>query len=274
MVTQRQAKDYYLEMYRIGTIYVWGFNSGTTIDEISIKKAYKEYGSKRYDWTYYSDKLKEGEGKNGSDCSGLHYPLSGHDMTAQSYYDKAPVKGTMDNLPKDKVVLLFRGDSTKSIVHTGAYLGNGMVVHAKNSKENTVYESVDRHPWKYWAMPDWINYEHPDYKKYTYNDFINDVMTILGVKTVQRAFGLAPTISTTVNRKHPLVTPLERYMTALGYYTGTIEADEQKTPVYGNGMKKAVIQYQREIVKNSEKNCDGIITKGQRTWRTLLFNGE
>lgn len=77
------------------------------------------------------------------------------------------------------------------------------------------------------------------------------------------------TVSTSKNRSHAIVTPLERYMQALGYYTGTIEADRGKQPVFGNGMKKAVVLYQTHVVKASEKYRDGELTAGASTWKTL-----
>lgn len=285
MVTESEAKKYYKELYDIGSIYVWGFNSGTIITEESIAKAYKDYGSDQYNKTYYANKLKEGKGKNGSDCSGAHYPLSGYDTTAQGYYDKCVEKGKISTLPDDEVVLLFKGTETvyidqntgKSttklkIHHTGAYLGDGMCVHMKSSKSNCVYEKVGNHGWTHWGKPSWIKYSEPDPSlKYTHDDFLRDVMTILDVKTPEAAFEKTVTISTTINSRNALVTPLERYMKALGYYKGEIEADLRKTPIYGNGMKKAIIKYQTEIVRNTPQNCDGIITKKQKTWKTLIF---
>ena len=288
MVTQEQAKKYYKELYDIGSIYVWGFNSGTIITKGSIDRAYKEYHSERYDRKYYNDKLKEGEGKNGSDCSGAHFPLSGYDTTAQGYYDKCEIKGKISTLPKNEVVILFKGTekvvidektgkrTTKlSINHTGAYLGDGMCVHMKSSKANCVYESVNNHGWTHWGKPKWIDYSSPDPDPgYTHKDFVKDVETILDAKTPAEAFEKTITISVNINSRNALVTPLERYMKALGYYNGEIEADHRKTPIYGSGMKKAIMKYQREIVKSTGGDVDGIITKKQKTWRSLLFGGE
>lgn len=78
------------------------------------------------------------------------------------------------------------------------------------------------------------------------------------------------TVSITINKKHAVVTPLERYLKELGYYTGKIEADEGKTPSFGNGMKAAVKAYQKDVVKATIKNQDGKITKKGATWKKLL----
>lgn len=58
-------------------------------------------------------------------------------------------------------------------------------------------------------------------------------------------------------------------MQALGFYKGSIEADHGKIPVYGNGMKKAVILYQTHMVQAMEKYCDGELTAGAATWKKL-----
>lgn len=161
MVTQKEAKAHYESVRNRHTVYVWGFNFDTIINKVSIDKAYRDYHSATYDRAYYDKKLKEGQGKPGSDCSGQHYPLSGYDTTAQGYYDKCPERGPIDTLPLHDCVLLFKGKSEKSIKHTGTYYGNGMCEHMKNSKENCVYESVDKHGWTHWGKPSWIDYSEP-----------------------------------------------------------------------------------------------------------------
>jgi hypothetical protein len=106
----------------------------------------------------------------------------------------------------------------------------------------------------------------------TYNQdkFIADVMAILKVPTRTNALASTVTISAKINQHHALVTPLERYMKALGYYTGSIEADKGKAPSFGNGMTNAIKKYQKDIVKATAKNQDGEVTKRGATWRKLL----
>ena len=78
------------------------------------------------------------------------------------------------------------------------------------------------------------------------------------------------TISKTINEHHPLVTPLERYMKFLGFYTGSIEADMGKTPTFGSGMENAIKTFQKTVVGYSDKSCDGEITAKKNTWKKLL----
>ena len=106
--------------------------------------------------------------------------------------------------------------------------------------------------------------------KYSQTQFIKDVCSILGVSTAKKAFDKTITISKGKNKNHKLVTPLERYMKALGYYTGAIEADANKTPDFGGGMESAIKKYQKNVVKTSTKNQDGEITAKAATWKKLL----
>lgn len=161
------AFKYYNDVYNRHTIYVWNMNYDTIISKESIHKAYVDwYNSSKgkvgkYTESYYENKLKEGNGKPGADCSGMHYKLSGYDATAQGYYDSCTGKGPFNTLPINNLVLLFKGQSSKSIKHTGVYLGNGMCIHMKDSTNNSVYESVDKHNWSAWGYANFIDYTIP-----------------------------------------------------------------------------------------------------------------
>lgn len=109
---------------------------------------------------------------------------------------------------------------------------------------------------------------------YSQAQFVIDVCNILGVSSSKAALSKTPTISEAINKNHALVTPLERYMKLLGYYTGSIEADSRKTPSFGPGMTQAIKKYQTYVVKFTKtKDIDGVITGGKTTWKRLLGLG-
>ena len=110
-----------------------------------------------------------------------------------------------------------------------------------------------------------------DERVYSIEDFRQDVRIILGASTNQEAFNKTITISNKWNRSHSLVTPLERYFSALGFFTGEIEADKGNTTIFGNGMKEATKIYQATVVGSTGKSVDGEITKKQATWKKLLL---
>lgn len=281
MVTQLEAFKHYQEIFNEGSIYVWGFNDGTIINKDTIYQAYKYNHTSKYNKAYYQNKLNEGKGKNGSDCSGAHYLLSGYDTTADGYYRLCTKKGKFDTLPKNKCCLLFVANSDGKMVHTGAYLPGVGAFHMASSARNAVIEDVSKRSWTHWGYANFISdYDTysfdvdpqptPDPRKYTQDDFITDVNKILGTKSAAAAFEQTRTISIDTNKHDALVTPLERYMKALEYYQGSIEEDKGKLPIFGEGMQKAIKQYQKEIVKAKAKNQDGIVTKKQATWKKLL----
>lgn len=255
-VTQQKAKSGYVSIRDLLTVYVWGFNFDTTITRESIAEAYKRYASSKYDKKYYENKLKEGEGRPGSDCSGAHHKLSGYDTTAQGYFDKCTAKGPLRTIPRDRVVLLFKGKSLKNlpvkadgtylpedakkindISHTGAYIGNCMAIHMKSSKENCVYESVDKHGWYYWGYADFIDYDTVLKKtKPMLTRIIKMGYTGIDVKFAQDM----------LNNK--------------GYDCGRVDGD------FGKKTKEAVKKFQEDC----KITADGII--GKDTGKRLGFN--
>lgn len=124
---------------------------------------------------------------------------------------------------------------------------------------------------------DWLTYEDTPYPLphddvYTLEEFRTDVKNILGATSNEDAFNKTITISTIWNKHNALVTPLEKYFKALGYYNGEVEQMVGKTPCFGNGMKNATMLYQKNYVKPAKaKDIDGVITKRAATWRKLLL---
>jgi hypothetical protein len=100
--------------------------------------------------------------------------------------------------------------------------------------------------------------------KYTQTDFINDVYTILKVKTKTNALAKTVTLSRSKNSTHALVLPVQKYLKALGYYTGTPDKN------FGPQTESAVKLYQKNVVKATTKNCDGVIDAKCATWKKLL----
>lgn len=106
--------------------------------------------------------------------------------------------------------------------------------------------------------------------KYDYNTFVQDVCNILKANNVNDALSKTISLSSTRNKNHPLITPVEKYLKSLGLYTGQVEADKGKTPIFGSGLTSAVKKYQKDIVKATSKNIDGIISAKGPTWKSML----
>lgn len=99
---------------------------------------------------------------------------------------------------------------------------------------------------------------------YTKTKFIRDVQSVTGAKTDGIAgpetLSKTITVSKTINRKHPIVKFIQKYLNTLGYNCGIVDG------IAGSKFDAAVRAYQKA------KSCisDGEITAGKNTWRTLL----
>lgn len=153
----RKVVEYFENLHKNKAIYLWGANS-EIITKPLVDKLYKIFGSATYNRKYYDDKLKEGLGKIGADCSGAFKPVSGFDTTAQGYYDKCKTKGKIGQLPLSKVCLVFRKNLVGRITHIGLYCGNGYTIEMKSSKENCVKEKLNKSRWTHYGIPLWIEY--------------------------------------------------------------------------------------------------------------------
>lgn len=101
---------------------------------------------------------------------------------------------------------------------------------------------------------------------YPQKQFIKDIQNATGSK----ADGLAGdetirntvTISAAKNHRHPVVTPLQKRLNALGYSCGTVDG------IAGQKFTAAVNVYQKEVL--GYKNMDGEITAKKKMWKSLL----
>lgn len=106
---------------------------------------------------------------------------------------------------------------------------------------------------------------------YSQTQFIKDMAVALKLQqsaTGKEVLEKTVTISTNCNRTHACVTPLERFMKLGGFYTGTIEADAGKTPIFGNGMAKATIMFQ--TYKVHLNNPDAVWTRKANSYQIAL----
>lgn len=181
MVSQQEAKEYYMNMFYGKAVYVWGMNAPTIIDDKSIRDTMLAYSSPKYTEKYYADKLKEGRGRIGSDCSGMHYGISGYDVTADQYYKrsvKAGLKnGKIKTLPRNKIVLLFK--SKNGICeHTGTWIPGVGAIHMKSSKANVVIDSEPTY-FDLWAYADFIDYSTPDIEVFDFKAWVKSLQRTL-----------------------------------------------------------------------------------------------
>ena len=109
--------------------------------------------------------------------------------------------------------------------------------------------------------------EKKEEPKYDKTQFIKDLQKIFGLKQTGIAtnalYKKTVTVSASKNNKHKCVTPLQKYLTALGYTEiGNIDGEA------GPKFTKAVKRYQKEVVKQSKP--DGEFTARAQSWKKIL----
>ncbi len=101
---------------------------------------------------------------------------------------------------------------------------------------------------------------------YTQKQFIVDVQSATGSKVDGMAgdetIRNTVTVSATKNRKHPVVTPLQKRLNALGYDCGSVDG------IAGQKFTAAVNAYQKSVL--GYKKLDGEITAKKKMWKSLL----
>ena len=235
MIKSKKVTQHFSDLFTSRAIYVWGFNC-EIINGENIKKAIKAHkGDKKYNETYYLNKLKEGENRIGADCSGSFYPVSGYDTTARGYYNKCISKGKITDIPSDKPCMVFIQENLK-IVHIGWYDGKGKVYEMKNSKQNCRHDYLSARKWTFFGIPEFVDY----------SDMEEESKNMIELDTLRKG------------SKGEQVKTLQRLLKAFGYSLGSVDGD------FGTKTEKALIKFQ----KKEGLTQDGIC--GQKTWESLL----
>lgn len=167
--------------------------------------------------------------------------------------------------------------------HIGIYIGNGLSIECTPAWTNNVQITAcncnktgyNRRNWtKHGKLP-YVTYNStgknpvpaPVEKPYTYEEFIKEVQTILGVPVTSKGdaatLNATVTISASINSRHALVKPLQKYLYALGY-TEVGEADGDAGPKF----TKAVNAFQVKVC--GVEQGDGEITAKETSWKKLI----
>lgn len=152
MISAKGLVEYAESVYRAKAIYVWGCDGEIGTKEL-LEKKIKTFGKSNY----ANLTVEKIEGKFCYDCSGLLTPISGENITASNYYAKCKEKGSIKNIPKKKVCLIFRKEGQK-IVHVAIYLGNNYLIEMWDGCEKRKFKEAE---WTYYGMPTWLE-EQPD----------------------------------------------------------------------------------------------------------------
>ena len=131
-----------------------------------------EAKSKQYPQHYTADRMpvyKQQFGKQVFDCSGLlkyilmteaeTKPLkyiAALDYSADSFYQKAAVKGDISTLPE------IPGIGLHSAGHVGLYIGNGKLIEARGFAYGTVQSNLQNRSFQHWFYLPNVDYPAPN----------------------------------------------------------------------------------------------------------------
>lgn len=142
---------------KVGCGYVWGA-TGQILTESGLKSMADSNSNVKY------DTCKKWIGKQVFDCATLvskglgsiNIPMcSGassqyFEKTGKKYWE---LKGTVDNMPSNRILIMYRATSLTVMQHTGYNLGDGIQVDARGSSSGVIKSNYGTYKWTHWAIP-------------------------------------------------------------------------------------------------------------------------
>ena len=147
--------------------YVWG-TYGDVLTEAVLNGKVSQYpdevgGKEEYIRTHWlggrtADCIGLIKGYGWYDCEGGSITYGTNDMPdigADTMYENATEKGTIDTLPETPGLALWHEG------HIGIYIGNGHVIHAANTNDGVILSEVSGSGFTHWLKIPYIDYDEP-----------------------------------------------------------------------------------------------------------------
>lgn len=152
-------------------------------------------------------------------------------------------KGNIDEMPLHLLCLLYRQDSDGKMHHTGIYLGDGTIVHAKGHDYGVVHDNLSNPKFTHYGIPAGL---------YTIEELQDEGLTDLDLNLPTLRRGSSGTYVVWIQE----------------YLNKTIAADLIVDGIFGAGTQDAVSIFQKKL----DLTADGIV--GPKTWAKLPIQEE
>lgn len=256
-----------------GMVYGYGYKN-ETITAANIAARAKMYA-------YTSSQIalmKKKIGKKGIDCSGFVNLAAGTNLGGSAQiYATSPQKWKISDPSHVRTGMFVWRSGHIGLVYIE--FGKKYIIEAASTAKDIIIT-----PWEerasaftHYGKIKGVSYasdKKKSYKNYSEADFVKEMRKALGLSSsASRVKILEATVTVSVekNRYAACVSPLEKRLTALGYYTGIIEEDEGRSPIFGDKLGKAVKKYKKKWVNVShpEKATEEVKARGTM-WKLLL----
>lgn len=143
---------------QVGSGYVWG-GTGQVLTQAELNRLVAQYPDH-----VNSSIVSKWIGKSVYDCAtfvraGLKsVGISITSGASSQYFEKLGkkywvMKGTVDHMPKNCVLCMYRATSSTVMQHTGFKLSNGIQVDARGSAQGVIKTNYGTYKWTHWAIP-------------------------------------------------------------------------------------------------------------------------
>lgn len=261
------------DMVSSGVVYGYGYKYEKVTDKnISARARMYAYTSSQISL------MRKKIGKIAIDCSGFVNRAAGTDLggSAQIFATSPQTWKVSDPSHVKKGMFIWRSGHIALI---DVRFGKKYIIEAASTASDLKIT-----PWEqrasaftHYGKIKGVNYSGDapkSYKDYTEAKFVKEMRKALNLSSTasrEKILKATITVSTSKNRYAACVSPLEKRLKALGFYSGTVEEDEGRSPIFGDKLGKAVKKYKKKYinVKSPEKATESV-NAGGAMWKRLL----
>lgn len=262
------------EMKKSGVVYGYGYKY-EKVTEKNLKEYSKLYAYNSSQMTLMKKKI----GKMAIDCSGFVNRAAGTNLGGSSQINaSSPQKWSVKDKSHVKSGMYIWRNGHVGLIYTE--FGKTYIIEARSTADDITISRWEDRASHFTTYGKIKGVKYADdvkvNKNYTAEQFctaLRKTLNATGDVTNSQILKMTPTLSINKNRYHSAVDLVEKRLRALGYYKGTVESEEGRSPIFGEKLAKAVKEYEKKVVyKNDKEKANGVLESGKETWKHLMKN--